>query len=189
MDMSNLLVNQKLQELEREYQNDQKNKPSEIELSPIANPRVAAIFYTSERLKQYVAAIKGVYMAEIGGGRFANEPDLWVCVYRDKILPVVRANRNSIVGNYAFRLLRTGGGEPGEKEAIEELQRDLSRLVAQLERELSTALEHADRPPLTDTPPVQAHEAKGLQPRDGQLSVDSVQLFVTLGRASARARR
>jgi len=58
-----------------------------IELSPIGNPRVAAILYIWERLKQYVAAIKGAYIAEIEAGRFGNEPNLWVCVYRDEILP------------------------------------------------------------------------------------------------------
>jgi hypothetical protein len=172
------IINQKLQELERDYQNDQKNKPHEIELSSIGNPRGAAIQYTAERLKQYVDEIKGVYKAEIGSGRFANEPSLWVYVYRDKILPSVKASRLSVVGDHAFRLMRTGGGGPGEKETVEEAQRDLDHFVAQLEGELATAIEHADRTPLTDRPQILTHETneRGLQTSKGQFSADSVQL-------------
>src|ERR1039457_534718 len=50
----------------------------------------------------WVVSRGGKFPRRQQGGRFVNEPDLWVCVYRDKILPVVRANRKSIVGNYVF---------------------------------------------------------------------------------------
>jgi hypothetical protein len=48
--------------------------------------------------------------------------------------------------------MRTGGGEPGEMEAYEELQRDLDRFVAQLERELDRAIDHVDRPKADERP-------------------------------------
>jgi hypothetical protein len=145
------IINQRLHELEGAYQNDQKNKPPEIEFSSSASPRVAAISYTSDRLKQHVADIKGVYRAEIESGRFANEPGLWVCVYRDKILPFVLASRTALVGSHALRVMRTGGGKPGETEAVQQLKLDLDKFVAQLERELAAALEHLEQPRQAET--------------------------------------
>lgn len=137
-------INRKLQKLERNYQRDQEKKPAEIESSSIGSPRAAAIGYMVERLKQYVLEIENAYEAEIEAGRVADTAGLWAAVYSQKVLPSVQAKINSLMGNLAFRLMRTGGGGAGEKATIEEAQREFSRLKAGLERKLASACEHAE---------------------------------------------
>jgi hypothetical protein len=171
------VINRKLEKLERNYQCDQEKKPAEIESSSVANPRGAAIGYMVERLKQYVGEIKSTFESEIEAGRVADTPDLWAAVYSQKILPSVLPKINSLVGNLAFRLMRTGGDGVGEKATVEEVQRELSRLRAGLERELACARKQATtrnkatsteklRPspeiPFTDQPRTQANINRAL---------------------------
>jgi hypothetical protein len=137
-------INRKLEKLEQNYGRDQKRKPAEIQSSSIGNRGVAAISYASERLKEYADEMEAVYETEIKAGRFADTPDLWAAVYAQKILPSVSAKINGLVGNLAFRMWRTGGGGPGEQEAVEKAQRELSRLRTGLECKLASACSHAE---------------------------------------------
>ena len=137
-------INRKLEMLEQGCGHDLEKKSAEIEYSSVANPRGAAVFYMSERLKKYVEEIELVYQAEIEAGRFADTADLWAAVYSQKILPLVQPKIHSVMASLAFTLMRTGGGGPGEQATVQEAQRELSRLKARLESELASAIEHME---------------------------------------------
>jgi hypothetical protein len=142
--LNNWSINRKLEKLEQDYRSDQEKRPAEIKSSSIVNPAGAAISYRVERLKQYVEEREGIYDADIKAGRLADTADLWVEVYK-RILVFVKAQTNSLLGNVGHELARTGGGRPGEQEAVQEVGRELSRLVAGLESRLATACNHAEQ--------------------------------------------
>jgi hypothetical protein len=150
-------INQKLEKLEQDYRADQEKGP------------VVAISYRVERLRQYADEIKGAYEAEITAGRAADTPGLWVEIYK-QILASLTPKINSLVGNLALKLWRTGGGEPGEQATVEEGQRELSRLRADLERKLANACECAERAKAPEneqsTPDSELREAKARNERE-----------------------
>lgn len=125
-------INRKLKQLWQKYQNDQKEKPAEIQSSPIANPKGAAISYRVERLRQWVEEVRDVCHTEIEAGRIEDTPEFWSAVYKD-ILVRVKAQANFIIGTLAHHLMLTNGSVIREREAVEENQRELGRLVAEIE--------------------------------------------------------
>jgi hypothetical protein len=171
-------INRKLEKLEQDYKRDQEKKPAEIEFSPVGNPRVAAVVWRVERLKQYVEEIKTAYETEIEAGRFADTPDLWAAVYAQKIVPSATANISSLLWHLGHNLWLTNGGGPGERASIEEAQRELSRLRARLESELANATSHAEEA-----------RVEKLQEASMKVATGEAQVEQALGRVSSSPSR
>lgn len=90
--MDDWVINRRLNKLEQEYRNDQKNRPNEIVSSSIGGPRAEAIHYTVERLKQLVEEIKNVFEAEIEAGRVTDTAHLWATVYTELYLDALNGS-------------------------------------------------------------------------------------------------
>jgi hypothetical protein len=120
-------INQRLKRAQQSYLNDQKQSSG-----------IAGILDCAKRLVRYVEEIKGIYWTEIDAGRLVDAAELWAALY-NYVLVWVNAQKTSIVGNSVLELMRANGGGPGEQASVEEAQRELSRLVAEVEGELANA--------------------------------------------------
>jgi hypothetical protein len=122
-------VRRKLEKLEQEYLHDESGK----------------------RIKRLMEEIEGFCDAEIDAGRVVDSPPFWVAIYSHALVSV-KAKTNSLIGNLSFKLMRTGGGKPGEQAKAEEVQRDLSRFAAEIERKLASASEYMELAGSAETP-------------------------------------
>ena len=62
-----------------------------------------------------------------------------MAVYSKKILPSTFAKINSLLGSFAFHAMRTGALGAGESMSLQEAQRTLARLRAELEIEFQNS--------------------------------------------------
>jgi hypothetical protein len=126
-------VNQRLRCAEESYVSDQGE-----------NQGVAAIAFRAKRLAQYVKEIEDIYRSEIATGRLSDTPELWAGIY-DHLMLWVKAQTNSMISACALELMRTNGGRTGERGSLEEAQRALNRLAAEIESKLASAHLAAER--------------------------------------------
>lgn len=122
-------VRRKVEKLEKKYQHDERGNG----------------------IKQLVDEIESFCESEIDAGRITDSPQFWAGIY-SHVLVSIKAKTNSLIGNLALKLMRTGGGTPEEQWNTREVQRDLSRFTAEIERKLWSASEHVELAGSVKTP-------------------------------------
>lgn len=100
-----------------------------------------------EALKRYVETLENSCETEIEAGRIADTTEFWSTIYL-RALASVKAKVNSLSGNAALYLGRTGGGRPGERATFAMRRQELCRLVADIERKLIDTREDTKQRPV-----------------------------------------